>query len=116
MLCRIWYHLYNLKNLKNTLLVSNFSESNAPPWIFSSVDIYSSCLGTGCGLFQKVENRKIFNTVHLLHFLFFSFSSVWFFLIKVLKNLGEALHKDFYGTYISKLFLRKRPFNAYCAN
>ena len=34
MLCRIWYHLYNLKNLKNTLLVSNFSESNAPPWIF----------------------------------------------------------------------------------
>ena len=41
----IWYHLYNLKNLKNThgevLLsvklqteVCNFTKSNSPPWVF----------------------------------------------------------------------------------
>ena len=43
----IWYHFYNLKNLKNTnggvvLLVKlqaklcSFSKSNTPPWVFSS--------------------------------------------------------------------------------
>ena len=41
----IWYHLYNLKNVKNThgkvlILVklqakaSNFTKSNTPPWVF----------------------------------------------------------------------------------
>ena len=37
----IWYHLYNLKNVKNTLggvlllvNLSNFTESNTPPWVF----------------------------------------------------------------------------------
>ena len=45
MRCAIWYHLYKLKNVKNThggvlLLVSgwlkacNFTESNTPPWVF----------------------------------------------------------------------------------
>ena len=38
MLCAIWYHLYNLKNVKNThggvlLLVT---KSNTPPWVKSS--------------------------------------------------------------------------------
>ena len=44
-LCAIWYHLYNLKNVKNThgemlLLVKlqeeacNFTKSNNPPWVF----------------------------------------------------------------------------------
>ena len=44
MLCAIWYHLRNLKNIKNThggvlLLVKlqpkvcNFSKSNTPPWL-----------------------------------------------------------------------------------
>ena len=48
MLCRIWYHLYNLKSVKNThggvlLLVKfqastcNFTENNAPPWVFFHV-------------------------------------------------------------------------------
>ena len=43
--CAIWYHLYNLKNMKNThggmlLLVKlqalayNFTKSNTPPWVF----------------------------------------------------------------------------------
>ena len=39
MLCAIWYHLYNLKNVKNThggvLLLVNFTKSNTPPWVFS---------------------------------------------------------------------------------
>ena len=45
MLCAIWYHLYNLKNVKNThegVLLSvklqaedcNFTKSNTPPWVF----------------------------------------------------------------------------------
>ena len=45
MLCTIWYHLYNLKNVKNThagvlLLVKLQAEtcistrSNTPPWVF----------------------------------------------------------------------------------
>ena len=45
MLCMIWYHLYNLKNVKNThggvLLLAklqaeacNFTKSNTPPWVF----------------------------------------------------------------------------------
>ena len=45
MLCTIWYHLYNLKNVKNThggvlLLVKlqakslSFTKSNTPPWVF----------------------------------------------------------------------------------
>ena len=40
MLCAIWYHLYNLKNVKNTqggvllLVACNFSKSNTPPWVF----------------------------------------------------------------------------------
>ena len=36
--CAIWYHLYNLKNLKNShggvLLLVNFTKSNTPPWVF----------------------------------------------------------------------------------
>ena len=45
MLCVVWYHLHNLKNMKNShggvlLLVqlqasvSNFTKSNTPPWLF----------------------------------------------------------------------------------
>ena len=45
MRCAIWYHLYNLKKVKNThvfvsLLVKlqakayNFTKSNATPWVF----------------------------------------------------------------------------------
>ena len=42
MLCAIWYHLYNLKTVKNAhggvlLLVKlqAFTKSNTPPWAFS---------------------------------------------------------------------------------
>ena len=45
MLCAIWYHLYDLKNVKNThggelLLVKlqaaacNYTKGNTPPWVF----------------------------------------------------------------------------------
>ena len=38
MRCAIWYHLYNLKNVKNThggvLKACNFTKSNTPPWVF----------------------------------------------------------------------------------
>ena len=39
MFCMIFYHLYNLKNVKNThgavlLLAYNFTNSNTPPWVF----------------------------------------------------------------------------------
>ena len=45
MRCTIWYHLYHLKNVKNThggvlLLVTlqtsscNLNKSNTPPWVF----------------------------------------------------------------------------------
>ena len=44
-LSAIWYHLYNLKNVKNTLegvlllvklqaMACNFTKSNIPPWVF----------------------------------------------------------------------------------
>ena len=43
--CAIWYHLYNLKNVKNTYrgvlllgklqpLAYSFTKSNTPPWVF----------------------------------------------------------------------------------
>ena len=38
MLCMIWYHLYNLKYVKNThegvLKAFNVIKSNATPWVF----------------------------------------------------------------------------------
>ena len=40
MFCVIWYHLYNLKNVKKyiwrsvTFFTCNFATSNTPPWVF----------------------------------------------------------------------------------
>ena len=42
MLCVIWYHFYNLINMKNThggvlllvMLQAYFTKSNTPPWLF----------------------------------------------------------------------------------
>ena len=40
MLCAIWYHLDNLRNVKNThgrvllLVAYNFTKGNTPPWVF----------------------------------------------------------------------------------
>ena len=35
MCCAIWYHMYNLKNVKNTQAEAcNFTKINTPPWVF----------------------------------------------------------------------------------
>ena len=35
MRCAIWYHLYNLKNVRNTHGgMLSFTKSNTPPWVF----------------------------------------------------------------------------------
>ena len=41
-LCRIWYHLYNLKTLKTPMEKSqakacNITKSNTPPWVFFTI-------------------------------------------------------------------------------
>ena len=53
--CAIWYHLYNLKNVKNThggvlILVKlqavacNFTKINTPPWVFFTfLKLYKWC-------------------------------------------------------------------------
>ena len=53
-LCAIWYHLYNLKNLKNThggmllleklqVEVGNLTKSNTPPWVFFILKMVPNC-------------------------------------------------------------------------
>ena len=39
MRCAVWYHLYNLKNVKTPMeaLACNFTKSNTPRWCFSRV-------------------------------------------------------------------------------
>ena len=44
MLCVIWYHFYNLKNVENThggvlllLKLQVFTKSNPPPWVFFTI-------------------------------------------------------------------------------
>ena len=70
MLCVIWYHLYNFKNMKNTqggvlmlvklqALAFNFTKSNTPPWVFFT--------------FFKLYNAKSRNASHLMHERFYWF-------------------------------------------
>ena len=45
MRCTIWYHLYNLKNVKNThgavLNACNITKSSTPPWVlFTFFELY----------------------------------------------------------------------------
>ena len=64
MLCAIWYHLCNLRNVKNThggalLLACNFTKSNTPPWVFSrflncTILMYSKC-NQSSDLWQQLE-------------------------------------------------------------
>ena len=72
-LCTIWYHVYDLKNVKNThggvlLLVKfqaevcNFAKSNIPPWVFSSFKVVhmvpnrAKCLNLASG--EQVPPRS----------------------------------------------------------
>ena len=42
-LCTIWYHLHNLKNVKNTQAsVCNFTKSNTLPWVFFTFFYYTN--------------------------------------------------------------------------
>ena len=63
----IWYHLHNLKNMKNTheqmllllklqALACNFTKSNIPPWVFFTFfKLYK-----WCQIAQSISYTKIF--------------------------------------------------------
>ena len=72
MRCAIWYHLYNLKNVKNThggvlILVKlqasadNFTKINTPPWVFFTFVQMHVCMFVQ--IVQMVPNRA---THHIL--------------------------------------------------
>ena len=55
--CAIWYHLYNLKNVKNTpwrSVACNFTKINTPPWVFL---MFLNC----------TNSTKLRNASHLEH-------------------------------------------------
>ena len=65
MRCAIWYHFYNLKNVKNIhegvlLLNWNFTKSNIPPWVFSHF--------LNCTNGTKLRSASHVNKVSLDHF------------------------------------------------
>ena len=70
-LCPIWYHMYDLKNVKNThggvlllvsfkLLACNFAKSNTPPWGFL---LFVNC----------VNDTKSRNTSHMMFLIIFCY-------------------------------------------
>ena len=48
MLCTIWYHLYNSKNVKNThggvLLFVKLQAINTPPWVLFTFFFFFTCI------------------------------------------------------------------------
>ena len=79
--CSIWYHLYNLKNLKNThggvlLLVKlqtsacNFTKSNAPPWVFSR---FLNCTNSTK---SRIASHTIMNASVIINTLLGNFISI----------------------------------------
>ena len=53
MICAIWYHLYNLKNI----LASNLTKSNTPPWVFLTFfNLYKWTNGTNL---HKASHLKL---------------------------------------------------------
>ena len=82
MLCAIWYHLYNLKNLKKThggvlLLVKlqgescNFTKSNIPPWMFfmffKLYKRYQNTQLTTHRRYEKVNNSLLYIDISSNH-------------------------------------------------
>ena len=62
MLCAIWYHLYNLKNMKNTRAGVLLLVNNIPAWVFST---FLNCThGTNSG---KTSHILIYKTCTLAH-------------------------------------------------
>ena len=73
MRCTIWYHLFNLKKLKNThggvlILVQlqaeacNFTKINTPPWVFSRF--------LNCTKSTKSRNASHFMLQEIPHYFF----------------------------------------------
>ena len=61
MRCAIWYHLYNIKNVKNihgaVLLLGNFTKSNTTPWVFFT---FLNCTnGTKSSAFRSTFCRNV---------------------------------------------------------
>ena len=70
MICAVWYHLYNLKNVKSThggvLLLVKFQtfKSNTPPWVFSR---FLNCAnGTKACNASHIRDNSPFVTLLLL--------------------------------------------------
>ena len=63
--CAIWFHLYNLKNVKNTP-----PKINTPPWVFS---LFLNCTkGTkSCNASQLCHDKKS------SHYHLFSHAIIW---------------------------------------
>ena len=63
MLCAVWYHLYNLKNVKNAdggvlLLVKlQVTKSNTPPWAF--LTFFNCTNGTKLRQASHISNQSI---------------------------------------------------------
>ena len=62
MACAIWYHLYNLKNAKNTHKACNFAKSNTAPWVFSR---FLNCTN-GAKSCKLSHIKKYYPSRHLL--------------------------------------------------
>ena len=110
MLCAIWYHLYNLKNLKKThggvlLLVKlqgescNFTKSNIPPWMFfmffKLYKRYQNTQLTTHRRYEKVNNSLLYIDISSNH------------PSQVIKQLPTSVHKR-----LSQNSLSKEIFNA----
>ena len=73
MRCTIWYHLYNLKNVKNShggmlILVMlqasacNFTKTNTPPWMFFTFLKLRKCYQIAqriADTFSRTYNKKM---------------------------------------------------------
>ena len=63
MLCAVWYHLYNLKNVKNAhggvllLLKLQVTKSNTPPWAF--LTFFNCTNGTKLRKASHISNQSI---------------------------------------------------------
>ena len=73
MFCAIWYHLYNLKNVKNThggVLLFNFAKSNTLPWSIGVFRVFklNKCtkLRSASQLLVDICKNKPFNNSFLV--------------------------------------------------
>ena len=96
----IWYHLYNSKNVKNTmealLLVKlqasawNFTKSNTPPWVFSMFFTLYKWQQIG----QRITEQQCNPIVYNLH----GFHTRWIF--------PCAKEKILFGNYLMQFFYK----------